>query len=205
MKDPRNLNLFVFFQSHHWDVKKKVARFTLGNFLRDHERCIQEADRRADIWMCVSQMWRRLREQLPRNSWDLFAHHIKTLGDRAKKGLPVEVDGIVRKLLNLALRDIQDGAHAQEQAQMSLSSWSWSSPTPQREEDSTPPRSGVLGRDHPQAEETRCSTSTTTGTRGPAGSCGCEGDHPHEVPSTTPSTNTERRAPPGDTCSGSGG
>ncbi|CCD11880.1 unnamed protein product [Trypanosoma congolense IL3000] len=89
------------------------------------------------MWMCVSQMRGRLREQLLRNSWDLFSHHIKTLGDRAKKELPVKVEAIVRCILNLALRHIQKWAHTQEQAQISMSSWSWSSPTPQKEEDST--------------------------------------------------------------------
>ncbi|CCD14713.1 unnamed protein product [Trypanosoma congolense IL3000] len=108
MKDPNHLNLFDFLQLHYRDVPENVARFTVGDFLRNPERCMKDKDRRKDIGMSMSQMRSRLRERLLHVSYDLFSYHIQTLGDWAKKGRSERVEAIVRNLLDRALKQAQE-------------------------------------------------------------------------------------------------
>ncbi|CCD14171.1 unnamed protein product [Trypanosoma congolense IL3000] len=108
MKDPHNLSLFDVLQLHYRDVQTKVARFTVGDFLRNPERCMKDKDRRKDIGMSMSQMRSRLRERLLHISYDLFSYHIQTLGDWAKKGRSETVEPIARSLLDRALKQAQE-------------------------------------------------------------------------------------------------
>ncbi|CCD17626.1 unnamed protein product [Trypanosoma congolense IL3000] len=108
MKDPHNLNLFDFLQLHYRYVPENVARFTVGDFLRNPERCMKDKDRRKDIGMSMSQMRSRLRERLLHVSYDLFSYHIQTLGDWAKKGRSERVEPIARSLLDEAVKQAQE-------------------------------------------------------------------------------------------------
>ncbi|CCD12362.1 unnamed protein product [Trypanosoma congolense IL3000] len=114
MKDPNHLNLFDFLQLYYRDVPENVARFTVGDFLRDPRRCMKDKDRRKDIGMSMSQMRSRLREKLLYVSYDLFSCHIQTLGDWAKKGRSERVEAIVRNLLDEAVKQAQEHDQAEK-------------------------------------------------------------------------------------------
>ncbi|CCD15259.1 unnamed protein product, partial [Trypanosoma congolense IL3000] len=77
MKDPHNLNLFDFLHPYYRDVPENVARFTVGDFLRDPERCIEGKVRRRGIGMSLSQIRARLRERLLHTSYGLFLYRIR--------------------------------------------------------------------------------------------------------------------------------
>ncbi|CCD13071.1 unnamed protein product [Trypanosoma congolense IL3000] len=117
MRDPNHLNLFDFLQLYYRDVPENVARFTVGDFLRDPRRCMKDKNRRKDIGMSMSQMRSRLRERLLHVSYDLFSYHIQTLGDWAKKGRSERVEAIARSLLDGDLKQAQEHDQAEERVQ----------------------------------------------------------------------------------------
>ncbi|CCD12041.1 unnamed protein product [Trypanosoma congolense IL3000] len=114
MKDPRNLNLFHFLHLYYRDVPENVVRFTVGDFLRDPERCIENGQWRRDIGMNLGRIRGRLSERLLHTSYDLFLCHIKTLEDWVRRGRKETVEAIARSLLDQALEQVQE-AHTQEE------------------------------------------------------------------------------------------
>ncbi|CCD17104.1 unnamed protein product [Trypanosoma congolense IL3000] len=112
MKDPHNLNLFDFLHPYYRDVPETVARFTVGDFLRNPERCIQDKLWRNNIGMSLNMMRARLRQRLLHTSYGLFSYHIKTLEDWVRKGRKETVEPIARSLLDQAVKQVQE-AHTQ--------------------------------------------------------------------------------------------
>ncbi|CCD12364.1 unnamed protein product [Trypanosoma congolense IL3000] len=123
MNDPDNLSLLQFLELTCQEVPLHLVRFSVGDFIRDPERCIPEDMLSKDILDKLDRMRCDLYGGLLEQCNLFAASHIETLEDWVQKGSSVNVGAIALSLLEEALWSArEEQVHAQPPSPASSSS-----------------------------------------------------------------------------------
>ncbi|CCD16604.1 unnamed protein product [Trypanosoma congolense IL3000] len=117
LRDTDNLNLLHFLEPWYEELPLHLLRFTVGDFMRNPERCIPEDRLRQEIRDKLDRMLRDLYKELLDQFSALHDASIVSLEDWAQRGssCSLTVHELARGFLDKALKKVQE-THTQAEA-----------------------------------------------------------------------------------------
>ncbi|CCD17389.1 unnamed protein product [Trypanosoma congolense IL3000] len=100
-----NINLFYFFVEYYGWTEEKFRHLTLGEFLKQPERYIKNANRLEEVQKTMQQMLKRLHDNTIKDVRCLVGNGIITLCDWVLRGASTLLDRVPRGALDGAVRE----------------------------------------------------------------------------------------------------
>ncbi|CCD15933.1 unnamed protein product [Trypanosoma congolense IL3000] len=99
------INLFYFFVEYYGWTEEKLLHLTLGEFLKQPERYLEDANRREEVQKTMQQMLKRLNDNTIKVVRCLVGNGIITLRDWALRGATTLLDHVPSGILDEAVRE----------------------------------------------------------------------------------------------------
>ncbi|CCD15581.1 unnamed protein product [Trypanosoma congolense IL3000] len=131
VNDPDNLNLLHFLERWYTDLPLHLLRFTVGDFIRDPERCLLEDRLSQEIWDNLARRRTHLYGEMLDQYFALSGAQILTLEDWAQRGSSLTVHPLARGFLEEAVKQAKEPVEQQKPVYLPSPSSQPMSPRPE--------------------------------------------------------------------------